>query len=247
MKIYYTSSMNHYSGDNDNRDDIPKEVIDIFRRQWLNFNDQQKNDILEGKAQLRVNCHYTKHSIIEKSENTSRKTINKNQQSENLDYTQLVEKLDKLNSREQGIEFLKSHFSTKKSLESFAKFLKISTQKQSLQELRERIVSAKIGYRSQIEFIQKRRRPKLEDESLEENEKIPDNNIQENDNLSINQQEDKHELEFSATQIESQIEKIEETSVVEFYISIVLELYFLLHIELLLVQLFHYSHLLNQI
>lgn len=155
--------MNQYSVNNDDIDDIPKEVIDIVMRQWLNFNDQQKKDILEGKAQLRVNCHYPKHIIVEKLEKTSRKTINKNQQSENLDHTQLAEKLDKLNSMEEGIEFLKSHFSTKKSLESFAKFLKISTQKQTSQELRERIVSATIGYRSQIEFIQKRRRPKLED------------------------------------------------------------------------------------
>jgi hypothetical protein len=155
--------MNQYSVNNDDIDDIPKEVIDIVRRQWLNFNDQQKKDILEGKAQLRVNCHYPKHIIVEKLEKTSRKTINKNQQSENLDHTQLAEKLDKLNSMEEGIEFLKSHFSTKKSLESFAKFLKISTQKQTSQELRERIVSATIGYRSQIESIQKRRRPKLED------------------------------------------------------------------------------------
>lgn len=202
--------MNQYSVNNDDIDDIPKEVIDIVRRQWLNFNDQQKKDILEGKAQLRVNCHYPKHIIVEKLEKTSRKTINKNQQSENLDHTQLAEKLDKLNSMEEGIEFLKSHFSTKKSLESFAKFLKISTQKQTSQELRERIVSATIGYRSQIEFIQKRRRPKLEDQFLHENEKF--------------------------------------TQVVKFCIFIDLELYFLLlHIELLLVQLFHYSHLLDQI
>ena len=174
--------MNQYSVNNDDRDDIPKEVIDkvidTVRRQWLNFNDQQKKDIVERKAQLRVSvtCGYSKHSIVDKSEKTSRKTINKNEQSENLDHTQLAEKLDKLNSREEGIEFLKSHFSTKKSLESFAKFLKISTQKQNLQELRERIVSATIGYRSQIEFIQKRRRPKLEDE-LGKNQHSDENTV----------------------------------------------------------------------
>ena len=129
-----------------------------------------------------MTCDYSKHSIVEKSEKTSRKTINKNEQSENLDHTQLAEKLDKLNSREEGIEFLKSHFSTKKSLESFAKFLKISTQKQTSQELRERIVSATIGYRSQIEFIQKRRRPKLEDE-LAKNQHSDENTV---NNIQMN-------------------------------------------------------------
>ena len=87
--------------------------------------------------------------------------------------------------------------------------MKISTQKQNQQELRESIVSATIGYRLTIQFIEKRRRPKLEDEFLHENEKF--------------------------------------TQVVKFCIFIALEWYFLLHIELLLVQLFHYSHLSDQI
>ncbi|TVP62180.1 MAG: hypothetical protein EA343_11820 [Nodularia sp. (in: Bacteria)] len=237
--------MDNYQINNENHNELPKEVIELFGKQWIRFNDEQKNDILQGNAQLRVNCFYPK--AVKKKDISSRKPIDKTRQDENLDYTQLSQRLDELNSREEGIDFLKSSFSTKKSLESFAKFLKISTQKQNLQELRESIVSATIGYRLTIQFIEKRRRPKLEDEFLDKNEKIPDNNIEENDNLSINQQADKHEIELFATQMESQLEKIEENSVVEFYISIVLELYFLVHIELLLVQLFHYSHLLDQI
>ncbi|WP_353932236.1 hypothetical protein WJM97_06530 [Okeanomitos corallinicola TIOX110] len=200
--------MDNYQVNNENHNDIPKEVIELFRKQWIKFNDEQKNDILQGNAQLRVNCFYPK--AVKKKDISSRKPIDidKNHQNENLDYTQLSQRLDQLNSKEEGLDFLKSSFPTKKSLESFAKFLKISTQKQNLQELRESIVSATIGYRLTIQFIEKRRRPKLEDEFLDENEKF--------------------------------------TQVVKFCIFIDLELYFLLHIELLLVQLFHYSHLSDQ-
>lgn len=199
--------MDNYQVNNEHQNDIPKEVIELFRKQWIKFNDDQKNDILQGNAQLRVNCFYPK--AVKKKDISSCKPIDKNHQHENLDYTQLSQRLDELNSREEGLDFLKSSFSTKKSLESFAKFLKISTQKQNQQELRESIVSATIGYRLTIQFIEKRRRPKLEDEFLHENEKF--------------------------------------TQVVKFYIFIDLEWYFLLHIELLLVQLFHYSHLSDQI
>ena len=199
--------MDNYQVNNEHQNDIPKEVIELFRKQWIKFNDDQKNDILQGNAQLRVNCFYPK--AVKKKEISSRKPIDKTHQNENLDYTQLSQRLDELNSREEGLDFLKSSFSTKKSLESFAKFLKISTQKQNQQELRESIVSATIGYRLTIQFIEKRRRPKLEDEFLHENEKF--------------------------------------TQVVKFYIFIDLEWYFLLHIELLLVQLFHNSHLSDQI
>lgn len=202
--------MDNYQVNNEHHNDIPKEVIELFRKQWIKFNDEQKNDILQGKAQLRVNCFYPK--AVKKKEISSRKPIDKSHQNENLDYTQLSQRLDELNSKEEGLDFLKSSFSTKKSLESFAKFLKISTQKQNLQELRESIVSATIGYRLTIKFIETTRRPKLEDEFLDKNEKIPDNNIQENDNLSINQQADKQEIESSAIQVESQIEKVEENS-----------------------------------
>ncbi|MEA5514053.1 hypothetical protein [Nodularia sp. UHCC 0506] len=199
--------MDNYQVNNEHHNDLPKEVIELFKKQWISFNDDQKNDILQGNAQLRVNCFYPK--AVKKKDILSRKPIDKTHQYEDLDYTQLSQRLDELNSREEGIDFLKSSFSTKKSLESFAKFLKISTQKQNLQELRESIVSATIGYRLTIQFIEKRRRPKLEYEFLDKNEKF--------------------------------------TQVVEFCIFIDLELYFLFHIELLLVQLFHYSHLSDQI
>ncbi|MCE2718631.1 MAG: hypothetical protein ACK5RY_20065 [Dolichospermum sp.] len=199
--------MDNYQVNNENHNDLSTEVVELFRKQWIKFNDEQKNDILQGNAQLRVNCSYPK--AVKKKEISSRKPIDKTHQNENLDYTQLSQRLDELNSREEGLDFLKSSFSTKKSLESFAKFLKISTQKQNQQELRESIVSATIGYRLTIQFIEKRRRPKLEDQFLHENEKF--------------------------------------TQVVKFCIFIDLEWYFLLHIELLLVQLFHYSHLLDQI
>ncbi len=122
---------------------------------------------MQGNAQLRVNCFYPK--AVKKTDILSRKPIDKTHKNEDLDYTQLSQRLDELNSREEGLDFLKSSFSTKKSLESFAKFLKIPTQKQNLQELRESIVSATIGYRLTIQFIEKRRRPKLEDEFLDEN------------------------------------------------------------------------------
>ena len=52
--------MDNYQVNNEHQNDIPKEVIELFRKQWIKFNDDQKNDILQGDAQLRVNCFYPK-------------------------------------------------------------------------------------------------------------------------------------------------------------------------------------------
>ena len=52
--------MDNYQVNNENHNDLSTEVVELFRKQWIKFNDEQKNDILQGNAQLRVNCSYPK-------------------------------------------------------------------------------------------------------------------------------------------------------------------------------------------
>ncbi|MFN7853435.1 MAG: hypothetical protein ACK5OU_16110, partial [Dolichospermum sp.] len=84
--------MDNYQVNNEHHNDIPKEVIELFRKQWIKFNDEQKNDILQGNAQLRVNCFYPK--AVKKKDISPRKPIDKTHQHKDLDYTQLSQRLD---------------------------------------------------------------------------------------------------------------------------------------------------------
>ena len=119
-----------------------RNLADLVEKSTVN----EINALLQGKSELR---------IVE-IESTSHRKDSKNHQAElKFTYSEIVENLNSLTTREVGRDLLVSVFPTKTSLEKFVRFLDLPVNRtDSLDNLLDKIVESEIGARLRSSAVQ---------------------------------------------------------------------------------------------
>jgi hypothetical protein len=181
-------------------------IIKEVEKYIAKLTDQEVEDILNEKVNLRISLP-PKNSKLGSKTNSIRKNepnneeaqendlisseenlLNQNSNAQPISIKDIAQRLNELNSREEGLSMINQYLTgkkaVKKDLQKLAEYLKIPQyQKYTIQELQEKIIECTIGYRLRSEAIRG-------DIQIAEFDNSTENQIHQQENQSISEQTD---------------------------------------------------------
>jgi hypothetical protein len=177
-------------------------IIKEVDKYIANLTEQEVEDIINEKVNVRISLQ-AKNSKLGSKPNPIRKNepnneeaqenylisseenlLKQNSNAQPIFIKEIAQRLNELNSCEEGLSIINQHLTKKKDLEKLAECLKIPQyQRKTKQQLQEKIIEATIGYRLRSKAIQG-------DIQIVESENTTVNEVHEQENQVISEQGD---------------------------------------------------------
>jgi hypothetical protein len=182
-------------------------IIKEVDKYIANLTEQEVEDIINEKVNVRISLQ-AKNSKLGSKPNPIRKNepnneeaqenylisseenlLKQNSNAQPIFIKEIAQRLNELNSCEEGLSIINQHLTKKKDLEKLAECLKIPQyQRKTKQQLQEKIIEATIGYRLRSKAIQG-------DIQIVESENPTVNEVHEQENQAISEQGDVQNIE----------------------------------------------------